>query len=121
MVGLLAAIIVGAIAGSLASQLVPGLRLGLLGDTLVGIAGALLGSLLFPWLHLHLGGGVIASIIAVTPAAIVGAVNPGAGETGFHERLPCELSRPVDSGRGVTRPGDHAPSTSLIAPIGGEK
>ena len=39
MVGLLAAIIVGAIAGSLASQLVPGLRLGLLGDTLVGIAG----------------------------------------------------------------------------------
>ena len=74
MVGLLAAIIVGAIAGSLASQLVPELRLGLLGDTLVGIAGALLGSLLFPWLHLHLGGGVIASIIAVTPAEIVGAV-----------------------------------------------
>jgi len=71
MVGLLAAIIVGAIAGSLASQLVPGLRLGLLGDTLVGIAGV---ALLFPWLHLHLGGGVIASIIAVTPAAIVGAV-----------------------------------------------
>jgi len=41
---------------------------------LVGIAAALIGSLLFPRLHLHIGGGVTASIIAVIPAAIGGAV-----------------------------------------------
>jgi len=39
MVELLTAVIVGAIAGWLARQLVPGTRLDLLGDTLVGIAG----------------------------------------------------------------------------------
>lgn len=74
MVAVLVAIIVGAFAGWLARQLVPGTRLGLLGDTLVGIAGALIAGLLFPRLHLHLGGGIVASIIAVIPAAIVGAV-----------------------------------------------
>jgi uncharacterized membrane protein YeaQ/YmgE (transglycosylase-associated protein family) len=74
MVELLTAIIVGAIAGWLARQLVPGTRLDLLGDALVGIAGALIGSLLFPRLHLHIGGGVIGSVIAVIPAAIGGAV-----------------------------------------------
>src|SRR5262245_62049627 len=72
MVSLLVAVLVGAIAGWLAHQLVPGIRLGLLGDTLVGIAGALAGALLFRPLHLHIGGGAIASIIAVTPAAIAG-------------------------------------------------
>ena len=72
MVELLTAVIVGAIAGWLARQLVPGTRLDLLGDTLIGIAGALIGSLLFP--RLHIGGGVTASIIAVIPAAIGGAV-----------------------------------------------
>jgi uncharacterized membrane protein YeaQ/YmgE (transglycosylase-associated protein family) len=74
MVALLAAVVVGAIAGWLARQLVPGTRLGLLGDTLVGIAGALIAALIFPRLHLHLGGGVITSIIRVIPAATVGAV-----------------------------------------------
>jgi uncharacterized membrane protein YeaQ/YmgE (transglycosylase-associated protein family) len=34
----------------------------------------LIGELLFRRLHLHLGGGVMGSIIAVTPAAIAGAV-----------------------------------------------
>jgi uncharacterized membrane protein YeaQ/YmgE (transglycosylase-associated protein family) len=57
MVELLTAVIVGAIVGWLARQLLPGFRLDLLGDTLVGIAGALIGSLLFPRLHLHVGGG----------------------------------------------------------------
>jgi uncharacterized membrane protein YeaQ/YmgE (transglycosylase-associated protein family) len=71
---LLVAVIVGAIAGWLAHQLVPGIRLGLLGDTLVGTAGALIGALLFRPVHLHIGGGVIASIIAVTPGATIGAV-----------------------------------------------
>jgi len=74
MVELLTAFIIGAIIGWLARQLVPGTRLDLLGDALVGIAGALIGSLLFPRLHLHVGGGIVASIIAVIPAAIGGAV-----------------------------------------------
>ena len=38
MIGLLVALIVGAIVGWLARQLVPGLRLGLTGDIVVGIA-----------------------------------------------------------------------------------
>ena len=74
MVELLMAFIIGAIIGWLARQLVPGTRLDLLGDALVGIAGALIGSLLFPRLHLHVAGGIVASIIAVIPAAIRGAV-----------------------------------------------
>ena len=74
VVALLAAVVVGAIAGWLAGQLVQGTYFGLLGDTLVGIAGALIAALIFPRLHVHLGGGVVASIISVIPAATVGAV-----------------------------------------------
>ena len=44
--GLLAWIVVGLIAGWLASQVVPS-RLGLVGDTVVGMVGALIGGFLF--------------------------------------------------------------------------
>lgn len=44
--GLLAWIVVGLIAGWLASQAVPS-RLGILGDTIVGMVGALIGGFLF--------------------------------------------------------------------------
>ncbi len=44
--GLLAWVVVGAIAGWLASQVVPS-RLGLVGDTVVGMVGALVGGFLF--------------------------------------------------------------------------
>ena len=52
---LLVAVIIGAVAGWLAGQLVQGTGFGLLGDILIGIFGALIASALFPILGLHGG------------------------------------------------------------------
>jgi uncharacterized membrane protein YeaQ/YmgE (transglycosylase-associated protein family) len=69
LTALLVALIIGAIAGWLAGQLVQGTGFGLLGDILIGMAGAIIASLLFPTLGLHLGGGMLAAIIAATLGA----------------------------------------------------
>ena len=53
LTALLIALIIGAVAGWLAGQLVEGTGFGLLGDILVGIVGAVIASLLFPSLGLH--------------------------------------------------------------------
>ncbi|MCB1476844.1 MAG: GlsB/YeaQ/YmgE family stress response membrane protein [Rhodobiaceae bacterium] len=68
--GLLIILIVGLIAGWLASQFVRGTGLGLLGDLLVGLVGAVVGSWLLPQLGIHLGAGVLAAILN----AFIGAV-----------------------------------------------
>ncbi len=68
---LLITLLIGAIAGWLAGQIVHGTGFGLLGDILIGIVGALLASWLFPTLGLHLGGGILASIIAATLGAVI--------------------------------------------------
>ncbi len=68
---LLITLLIGAIAGWLAGQIVHGTSFGLLGDILIGIVGALLASWLFPTLGLHLGGGILASIIAATLGAVI--------------------------------------------------
>ena len=65
------AILIGAIAGWLAGQLVQGTGFGLLGDILVGIVGALIAGALFPSLGLHLGGGILAAIITATLGAVL--------------------------------------------------
>ena len=52
---LLVALVIGAIAGWLAGQLVQGTGFGLLGDILIGILGAVFASWLFPTLGVHLG------------------------------------------------------------------
>lgn len=68
--GIIAWIIIGAIAGWLAGLLVKGGGFGLLGDIVVGIVGAFIGGWLAGLLGISIGGGFIASIIT----AIIGAV-----------------------------------------------
>ena len=51
-------LIIGAIAGWLAGQIVKGGGFGLIGDIIVGIVGAFIAGELFPTLGLRLGGGM---------------------------------------------------------------
>ena len=72
LTALLITLVVGGIAGWLASLLVQGTGFGLVGDVVVGILGALIAYWLFPILGitLTLGGGVLGAIIM----AFIGAV-----------------------------------------------
>lgn len=72
LTALIITLVVGGIAGWLASLLVQGTGFGLVGDVVVGILGALLAYWLFPILgiSLTLGGGIIGAIIM----AFIGAV-----------------------------------------------
>jgi uncharacterized membrane protein YeaQ/YmgE (transglycosylase-associated protein family) len=68
---LLVILLIGAIAGWLAGQIVQGTGFGLIGDIVIGIVGAFIASWLFPQLGIHLGTGIVAAIIAATIGAIV--------------------------------------------------
>ncbi|MCC8404331.1 GlsB/YeaQ/YmgE family stress response membrane protein [Paraburkholderia sp. MMS20-SJTN17] len=68
--GIIAWIIIGAIAGWLAGVLVKGGGFGLIVDIIVGIVGAFIGGWLAGVLHISLGSGWIGSIIT----AVIGAV-----------------------------------------------
>ena len=68
---LLIILLIGAIAGWLAGQIVQGTGFGLLGDIVIGIVGAFIASLLFPRLGLQLGGGIVAAILAATLGAVI--------------------------------------------------
>jgi uncharacterized membrane protein YeaQ/YmgE (transglycosylase-associated protein family) len=63
-------ILIGLIAGWLASALVGG-GFGILGDIVVGILGAFLGGYLFSALGISAGGGMLGSILVATVGAIV--------------------------------------------------
>jgi len=71
MHGLIAWLVIGAIAGWLAGSLVKGGGFGLLGDIVVGILGAFVGGWLAGILHISIGGGFISSIITATVGAVV--------------------------------------------------
>jgi uncharacterized membrane protein YeaQ/YmgE (transglycosylase-associated protein family) len=64
-------VIVGAIAGWLAGQIVKGMGFGLIGNIVVGIVGAFIGTWLLGFLGISIGGGIIASIINATIGAVV--------------------------------------------------
>ena len=68
---LLVILLIGAIAGWLAGQIVQGTGFGLIGDIVIGIVGAFIASWLFPRLGIHLGAGIVAEIIAATIGAIL--------------------------------------------------
>jgi uncharacterized membrane protein YeaQ/YmgE (transglycosylase-associated protein family) len=68
---LLVILLIGAIAGWLAGQIVQGAGFGLIGDIVIGIVGAFIASWLFPQLGLHLGAGIVAEIIAATIGAVL--------------------------------------------------
>ncbi|MHC1549110.1 GlsB/YeaQ/YmgE family stress response membrane protein [Phyllobacterium sp. K27] len=69
--GLLVFLLVGLIAGWLASMLVRGGGFGLVGDLVVGVIGAFIAGFLFPRLGVSLGAGIIGQIIAAAIGAII--------------------------------------------------
>ena len=68
---IITAIIIGAIAGWLAGQIVKGGGFGLIGNIIVGIVGSIIAGFLFPALGVSLGDGLIGAIIASTIGAII--------------------------------------------------
>jgi len=63
-------LVVGAIAGWAAGQIVKGYGFGLIGNIIVGVIGAFIAGWLFPRLGVHIGSGLIGQIIS----AFIGAV-----------------------------------------------
>jgi uncharacterized membrane protein YeaQ/YmgE (transglycosylase-associated protein family) len=68
---LLVILVVGLIAGWLATHLVRGTGHGLVADLCIGIVGALIGDWLLPRLGIHLGTGLLTSIVSATVGAII--------------------------------------------------
>jgi uncharacterized membrane protein YeaQ/YmgE (transglycosylase-associated protein family) len=68
--GIIAWLIIGAVAGWLAGKIVDGGGFGLIVDIIVGIVGAFIGGWLAGALGISIGGGLISSIIV----AVIGAV-----------------------------------------------
>ncbi|WP_269931038.1 GlsB/YeaQ/YmgE family stress response membrane protein [Aminobacter sp. HY435] len=64
-------LIVGAVAGWLAGQLVKGYGFGLIGNIVVGIVGALIAGWLFPTIGINLGSGMVSAIINATIGAVI--------------------------------------------------
>ena len=62
-------LLIGAVAGWLAGQLMKGGGYGLVGDIIIGILGAVIAGALFPRLGFDLGGGIIGSIVAAAAGA----------------------------------------------------
>ena len=69
--GIIAWLVIGAVAGWLAGVLVKGGGFGLLVDILVGIVGAFIGGWLAGLLGIGVGGGIAASIVTATIGAVV--------------------------------------------------
>ncbi len=64
-------LLIGAIAGWLAGQVLKGGGFGLVGDIVVGIVGAFIAGELFPRLGFSLGGGIVGAIISAAIGAIL--------------------------------------------------
>jgi uncharacterized membrane protein YeaQ/YmgE (transglycosylase-associated protein family) len=69
--GIIAWLIIGAVAGWLAGTFVKGGGFGLIGDIIVGIIGAFVGGWLAGALHIGIGGGWISAIVTATLGAVV--------------------------------------------------
>jgi uncharacterized membrane protein YeaQ/YmgE (transglycosylase-associated protein family) len=68
---LLVIVLVGIVAGWMASHVLAGRGLGLIGDLLVGLVGAFIGDWLLPTLGIHLGLGIVALIFNAFIGAVV--------------------------------------------------
>ena len=64
-------IVIGAVAGWLAGQIVRGMGFGLIGNIVVGIVGAFIAGWLLPRIGIVIGGGMLGSIINATIGAVV--------------------------------------------------
>jgi uncharacterized membrane protein YeaQ/YmgE (transglycosylase-associated protein family) len=68
--GLLIFLVIGAVAGWLAGQVMSGGGFGLIGDIIIGIIGSIIGGWLFGALGIHVAG-ILGSIIAAFIGAVV--------------------------------------------------
>ena len=64
-------LVIGAIAGWLAGQLVTGYGFGLIGNIVVGIAGAFIAGWLLPQIGFVLAGGILAAIVNAAIGAVI--------------------------------------------------
>ncbi|HWE19951.1 MAG TPA: GlsB/YeaQ/YmgE family stress response membrane protein [Hyphomicrobiaceae bacterium] len=64
-------LIIGAVAGWLAGQIIAGYGFGLVGNIILGIVGALVAGWLLPRLGVYIGGGIIGDIINAAIGAII--------------------------------------------------
>ena len=69
LVGIIIFLLIGAIAGWLAGQIMKGGGYGLVGDIIVGIVGAAIAGYLLPRLGIFIGGNIIGAIINATIGA----------------------------------------------------
>jgi uncharacterized membrane protein YeaQ/YmgE (transglycosylase-associated protein family) len=69
--GIIAALVIGAIAGWLAGLIVRGAGFGLIGNIVVGIIGALVAGWVLPQLHIELAAGMLGSILDATVGAVI--------------------------------------------------
>lgn len=69
--GFIITLIIGAIAGWLAGQIVEGYGFGVIGNIVVGIVGGLIAGWLFPALGWSFGSPILGSIIAATLGAVI--------------------------------------------------
>jgi uncharacterized membrane protein YeaQ/YmgE (transglycosylase-associated protein family) len=69
--GIIAALIIGAVAGWLAGLIVRGAGFGLIGNIVIGILGALLASWVLPQLGVVLAAGTLGSILDATIGAVI--------------------------------------------------
>ena len=67
--GILAALVIGAIAGWLAGVIVRGAGFGLIGNIVIGIIGALVAGWVLPQLHIELASGTLGTILDATIGA----------------------------------------------------
>lgn len=70
--GLILFLVIGAVAGWIAGNLMKGGGFGLIGNLIVGVIGAFLGGMIFNWLGINLGiNPTLASLITAVVGAIV--------------------------------------------------
>ena len=69
--GIIAALVIGAIAGWLAGLIVRGAGFGLIGNIVIGIIGALVAGWVLPQLHVELAAGMLGSILDATVGAVI--------------------------------------------------
>ncbi|MEL6948266.1 MAG: GlsB/YeaQ/YmgE family stress response membrane protein [Pseudomonadota bacterium] len=64
-------LLIGAVAGWLAGQIMKGGGFGLIGNIVVGIVGAFIAGLVLPMIGIVIGGGILGAIINATIGAVI--------------------------------------------------
>ena len=92
--GIIAWLVIGAIAGWLAGKIVEGGGFGLIVDIIVGIVGAVIGGFLAGVLGISIGGSIIGSIIVAVIGAVIAAPGRRRNATSA-SRVACDWNSPT--------------------------